>query len=297
VPHGQNTSEPPDPPRRGRLLPPVLTELIRQAREARLGDVAAHLAFDAMLAIFPFAIFLVTVVAFLPIHGLEDELTRLVREAMPAESAALLDGTIHSVVRSPNPRLLAISLAGSMWAATGGVNALTHALNKAYGVRETRGWVHVRLRALAITLLAVVLVIVGTASLLVGPSLVHRAAIALHLGDAPGRIYAVLRWPSIVITVSLALALLYWACPNVRQRFRFVTPGAALAVPLWIGLSLGFNVYLDRLGAGRFDRTYGALGAGVVLMLWLYLVATIVLLGGMLNAVIAREHGEAITEG
>jgi membrane protein len=230
------------------------------------------------------------VVAFLPIHGLEVELLRLVREALPTESAALLDGTVRGVVRTPNGRLLALSLAGTTWAATGGVNALTHALNRAYGVRETRAWLRVRLRAMAITLLAAALVIVGTLSLLVGPSLVDRAATLLHLGAGPARVYAWLRWPSIVLTVWLALALLYWACPNVPQRFRSVMPGAALAVPLWIALSLAFNLYLDHLGAGTFDRTYGALGAGMVLLVWLYLVASIVLVGGMLNAVVVRDR-------
>src|SRR5262245_51088341 len=129
-------------------------ELVREARQSRLLDAAAQLAFNALLAVFPFAIFLVTVVGFLPIDGVDDEIISMLHEVMPDEAASLFDATIQGVVKVPNRVLLVASLVGSVWAASGGVAALSSALNRAYGAHETRGWVAVRLRAIVITLAA-----------------------------------------------------------------------------------------------------------------------------------------------
>jgi membrane protein len=278
---------------RGMTLARFFSELYHETIANQLFDVAAQLAYNALLGLFPFIIFLITVLAFLPLKGAADELARLIHEIAPTEAAPLLDQTMRAVVTNRHGRLLAVSLVGSMWAASSGVAALTSALNRAYDTRETRSWFRVRLQSLVITLFSVVMLVVGAVALLVGPGVVEHLAEWFHLGSLPLTLYYWLRWPSIVVVMSLMLAVLYWACPNLHQRFRLLTPGSVVAIPLWIGVSLGFNAYVNTLGSGSINRTYGALGAGVVLMLWIYLSSLIVLLGGEMNAILERASPES----
>jgi membrane protein len=278
------------PGMRGLPLRVFARELLDEVRENALLDVAAQLAFNATLALFPFAIFVVTVLGFLPLRGVLDRVLELLHHVVPPEAAPLLDQTVRGVVRTRNLRLLLAGLVGSIWAASGGVASLTTALNRAYGVRESRPWLLVRAQSLAITLLVTVLVVMAVAAMIVGPTWVERASAELGLGRGPAVVWWWLRWPSIVVTMALLLGILYWACPDVRQRLRLVTPGSVTAIPLWIALSSLFNVYVGRFGT--FNRTYGALGAGVVLMLWIYLTGLVVLVGGAINAIVARHSPE-----
>jgi membrane protein len=277
---------------RGMTLRRFLREVARSFGENQLKDVASQLAYASLLAIFPFAIFVFTVIGYLPVSGAESEIYHLIHTFVPQESAVLIDGVLESATAGRSGTLLALSRVGSMWAASGGVAALAAALNRAYGVRETRSWIHVRLESFALTIFGAVVVIVGTVSLLVGPELVGKVEALLHAGHSVSRLYGWLRWPSVVLAMSMMLALLYWACPNVKHSFRFLTAGSLTAVPLWIASSLLFNVYVSRLGAGSLNRTYGALGAGVVLILWMYVSGFIVLLGGAMNAVVERSEWE-----
>src|SRR5213079_1420495 len=113
----------------GMSLRRFFAELKDEIVENRLTEVAAALAYNSILALFPFVIFLFTILAFLPVQGIADEIMGVVRTTMPGQAAGLVEQTVNGVVRNPSPRLLAISLAGSMWAASGGVQSLTTALN------------------------------------------------------------------------------------------------------------------------------------------------------------------------
>jgi membrane protein len=276
----------------GMSLRRFLHELVHEILEHRLIDVAAQLAYNSILALFPFLIFLFTILAFLPVQGAADEILEVVHHTMPGQAAELVDATVNGVVRNPSPRLLAISLVGSIWAAGGGVAALTSALDLVYAAPETRSWLRVRAQSLLVTLLATVLVIVATVGMVIGPHLVERISSWVGLGGVAAAAWRWLRWPSTVLAMSLLLAMLYWACPNVRRRFRIITPGSVIAIPVWIGVSELFSLYVSHFGS--FNKTYGTLGAGVVLLTWIYLTGLIVLVGGAMNAIIERAAPEGV---
>lgn len=270
-----------------------LGELWRTFLASDTLDLAAQLAFYSVLALFPFAMLVATVVALLPIPGLCGELQQVVQRFAPSVAAPLLGAAARNVVTGGSLPLLLFGVAGTLYSASGGVAALTTALNRAYGVPETRSWWRVRARSLGITLLVAVLTILLPVALLVGPGAVAWLADLLHLGRAWAVAWAWLRWPFAVALMIVLLAFLYWACPNVQRRWRLLTPGSVIAVPLWILTTLALNAYIQRLPS--FNRTYGALGTGIALLLWLQLSATVIVVGGQMNAVVARLSPELPT--
>lgn len=275
-------------PARLRRLGRFLREVWREILHDELLDIAGQLAYSSLLALFPFLIFLTTMLGFLPIHGVAERLLADLRAVLPAGALPVVEETVRGVVSDQKPWLLALSIAGSVWVASGGIGALTTGLNHCFDVRETRSWVHVRLRAIAITLGATILLIVIAVAFMIGPALVERAAAFLGLDRLVAIVWAWLRWPAAVVAMSVLLAVLYWACPNVDQPFRLFTVGSLFAVPAWIGVSLLFNLYVTHLGS--FNKTYGALGTAVVLLIWIYLSALIVLIGGEMNAVLWKSR-------
>jgi membrane protein len=273
---------------RGLSLKQFARELWGQISRNRTFDLAAQFAYWSLLALFPFAIFLLTIIGYIPLHGLDSQLLEVIHGVMPAQAASLFERTLHEVIGRQRGWLLAFALVGSVWSATGGMASTLTALNRAYGVEETRPWWKRKLLCIAMTIGAALLMIVSTAALLIGPALVHNAMALLDLGGAFDVVWRWIRWPIVVVGLLFAIALVYYFLPNVKQKFRIITPGALVSVGLWMILSFAFNVYVSHFHA--YAKTYGTLGAAVVLMTWLYLTGLVIILGGEINAVFDRHH-------
>lgn len=256
----------------------------------RSKDLAAQLAFWALLATFPFTIFLLTLIGYVPLHGVEQQLLGMVYKVMPEQAAALLDKTVHEVLHRQRGWLVLVSLVGWMWSASGALGSAVNALNLAFGVTETRPWLKRRVMFVALTAAAAGAIIVATSGLVFGPGLLK--AIMKFFGFGGGKkalaVWAWIRWPIVVGDVLVLLACVYHFLPNLRgRRFRVISPGAIAAVLVWIAGSLAFKGYVAHFGS--YAKTYGTLGGAVVLILWLYLSAFVVVLGGEVNA--AWEEG------
>ncbi len=251
-------------------------------------DLAAQLAYFAILAIFPFAMFLLTLVGYIPLHGLDSKILHSIYSVMPPAVAKLCDSTLHEIVGKQHGWLLWSTLAFALWTASGGASGLITALNRAYDVSETRPAWRVKLRALAVTLGGVVAIIVATTALLVGPTIVRRIWGFFGIGGAFDQIWAVLRWPVAAMAMMTMVACVYYFLPNVKQKWRFITPGSTVAVLAWILASLGFRLYVSHFNS--YARTYGALGTVVVLLVWLYLSGLMIIMGGEINAILDRVH-------
>jgi membrane protein len=251
-------------------------------------DLAAQLAYFAILAIFPFAMFLLTLIGYIPLHGLDQRILGTLYAVLPFDVAALCDSTLHEIVGKQHGWLLWSTLAFALWTASGGASGLITALNRAYDVAETRAAWKVKLRALAVTLGGVVAIIVATAAMLIGPELVRRVWSFFGIGGAFDSLWAVLRWPVATTALMTMVACMYYFLPNVKQKWRFITPGSTVAVLAWIVASVGFRLYVSHFSA--YARTYGALGTVVVLLVWLYLSGLMIILGGEINAILDRVH-------
>jgi membrane protein len=267
-------------------------ELLASVQRNESLDLAAQLAYYALLSLFPFGIFVLTVIGYLPLAGLERELMSLIYEAMPEEAAKLLDETLHEVLGRQRSGLLIVSLLGTLWSASGGISAAMTALNRAFGVRETRTYFRRKLLAITVTIFAALLIVVAAAALLIGPELLHIALTWLRLDSAFDGLWRWLRIPLALSAIISLLALVYRVLPAERQPRRFFCWGLATAVLLWVLASLGLRTYVGHFGA--YAKTYGTLGTAVVLMTWLYLSGLAVIIGGEVDAVLARRGSRSV---
>lgn len=254
----------------------------------RVKDQAAMLGFWSLLALFPFMIFLLTLMGFVPMHGLDQEVLELVHNVMPDDAAALFDRTMREVLHRQRGALLIVSLAGAVWTASGGMGGAMAALNLAHGVAETRPWWRRRLLGMAMTTSAALAITVATMFLLIGPNVLRWVLEIFDKGDEMASVWRWLRYPLATLDLLVMLACLYHFLPNTKNKFKLITPGSALAVLLWIAASVGFNFYVSRFH--KFTKTYGTLGAAIILLTWLYLSALVVLLGAEINAAIERTR-------
>lgn len=278
---------------RGMTVREFLRRLYRDVVDDAITDTAAQLSYYFLLSLFPFLFFVVTVSAYFPVRESADALIARLSYVMPDQAVALLREHIASLFGETRPKLVTFTLLAAVWTASRGVDALRKAMNLAYGVAETRPY----WRTQALAVLATVAGTLGWMVALTVLALGGRAGqwIANHyaLIDEVYLFWAWMRWPLILILVMVNAGVMYWVLPNIRLRFRIVSLGTMVGAVLWIGATWGFTEYVDHFG--RFNVTYGSIGGVVVLMLWLYISALILILGGEINALIDAAD-PAITE-
>jgi membrane protein len=263
-----------------------LAELVKAIHHHRLKDMAAQMAFWSLLALFPFCIFLLTIVGYIPLQGIEDEMLGLLHEVMPVEAWALFDRTVHEVLHRQHGLLLLVSLLFSVWSASSGMSSTLVALNRAWGVDETRPWWAIRLRSLVMIVVAALLIVIALVALLIGPNVLRTIYDWFDLGKLSVKVWAIARWPIIVTAMLTMLGGLYHFLPNVKRPMRLFTPGAAVAFGVWITASLLFRIYVSHFNA--YAKTYGTLGAAIILLVWLYLSSATVIIGCEVNVVLER---------
>jgi membrane protein len=247
---------------------------------------AAQLAYYFLFALFPFCLFLTTLLGYLPIPDLLDRLLATLGPMLPGEAFRLVQDNIRQLVSGPRGGLLSFGILAALWTSSGALTAIIDSLNRAYDVEEGRPFWKVRLTAIGLTVGLSVFIVVALVLLTFGPQIGGWVADLVGLGRAFELTWNILRWPVIVGLLILAMALLYYFAPDVEQEWTWITPGSALAVLGWLLASLGFAFYVNRFGS--YNATYGSIGAVIVLLTWMYMTALFVLIGGEINAEI--EH-------
>jgi membrane protein len=251
-------------------------------------QMAAALSYYFVMSLFPALIFLSAVVTYLPVPDLFNQALSLMSSFIPADSMGLVKRVLSDVVSPNRGTFLSFGLFGALWAASGGFSAAIEALDIAYDVEDNRPFWKTRPLAVGLTLLIGTLLLIALAVMIVGPRFGEWLAWRLHFS---GSVWPWL-WPYIHWTISvgftvLAIEALYYLAPNVKQRFLATLPGAVLAVVFWIALSYLLGFYFRRFA--NFNQTYGTLGAGVALMVWLYWTGFAMLVGAELNAELAKK--------
>jgi membrane protein len=182
--------------------------------------------------------------------------------------------------------LLTVGVLGALWSSSAALTAIIDTLNRAYDLEETRPWWKVRLLGMALTIGLAAFILTAFTLVVAGPELARLAADRLGLAQAVASVWAVAQWPIVFLLVAFGVALIYYFAPDADQDWAFITPGSALATGLWLLASLGFRFYVQNFG--DYNATYGALGAAVLLLLWLYVSGLAILVGAELNSEI--EH-------
>lgn len=271
----------------------AFTKAIWDLDQKHLLAFAGGLAYYFFISLFPLLIFLASVVSFLPIPGLFDQLLGLMALFVPADSMTLVSRVLGEIMASQDTTFLSVGLIGTVWTMSGGFAGMIDALNVAYDVREGRNFLVVRLLAIFLALLVGALVLVVLAAMLVGPRFADWIAYQLGLSPLVTVTWLYFRWIVAVTFATLAVELVYYFGPNVEQRkFIRTIPGALIAVGLWIGASYLFGLYLQHFA--QYSKTYGTLGAVVALLFWFYISSAALLIGAEINAEMIRQARERL---
>jgi membrane protein len=267
----------------------VLVRTVKRYLDHEMPDRAATLTFFSMMSLFPGTLVGVTL---LGIFGQQSIATRaadyLARHGANPTTARAVQETLHGVLETSGGALGA-TLAGSillaLYGASGAYSAAGRGLNAALGIREHRPFFGRKLTDILATVCVLVLILVTLVAVFLGGGVAHDLLGTLGLGDTGAKVWSYVRWPVALITAMITCALIYAFAPDVSpRRVRWISPGAALAVLLWIAASVGFAVYLRNFSS--YGAAYGAFGAAVVLLVWLYLGANAFLFGAEVNVVL-----------
>jgi membrane protein len=266
---------------------------VNETIEDNCFGMAAQLAYYFLFALFPTLLFLVALASFFPVENLIDEMVTWFGHVTPPDIMKIVTDQLRDLSESRDTGLLTFGLLAAIWTMSTAQNAIIGTLNRAYGISESRPFWKVRLLAIVLTLTMAIFLLLSFAMLIVGPGAFYAVADRVGLGWQAAYAWSILRWPVAFALVVTAVGLIYYAAPDAEQDWVWITPGSLLATTLWVAASLGFRYYVANFG--NFNETYGAIGGVMVLMMWLYITAFVILVGAELNAEIehASPHGKA----
>ncbi|HVO62995.1 MAG TPA: YihY/virulence factor BrkB family protein [Terriglobales bacterium] len=273
-------------------------EAASKASEADITGRAAQLAYYFFLALFPLMLFVLSALALAAgsNSALQQNLMNSLARFAPADAANLIRRTVEQTFHAAGGWKAALGLVGALWSASSGVSALMDTLNSAFETKETRSYVKRTAISLWMTVAGSVLVLAAIGLLLVGQEAAQHFASAGALGPIAKWAWIILQWPLLIFLMLVAFATIYYFAPNVEHpAWHWVTPGSAVGVTLWLVASFALRVYLHYFNT--YSKTYGALTAVIIVLLWFYLTGLVILLGGVINSIIehavSQQPGEA----
>jgi membrane protein len=271
-----------------------IKEVYREYNHDNVSDTAAVLGYYFVYSLFPFLFFLATLAAYVPhVQVSMDTVLARAHALVPSMAMSIIEKNLRALVAHPRPHLLTVGLAGTLYSASRGVDAVRRALNLAYDVKESRAFWKTELLAFGMTISCAVLVLFGIAALIAGGDVGLWAAGKLDIARAYVLVWSWLRWPVTALLIMSCVALAYYLLPDVEQEFRFITPGSVLGTLVWLLSTWGFSQYAGHFGS--YNVTFGSIGGVVLLMTWFYLTAFIFIMGGEVNAILeaASDEGKA----
>ncbi|MBT2520278.1 YihY/virulence factor BrkB family protein [Arthrobacter sp. ISL-28] len=274
----------------------IAKKALREFSRDQCPDLAAGLTYYAVLSMFPA---LLALVSLLGIFGQAEKTTgallEIVQGIAPGTAMDAVRGPIEELTSSPAAGFtLVIGLATALWSASGYVNGFGRAMNRVYEIDEGRGFVKLRGTMLGVTLLSVIIVALLAVMLVVSGPVAEAVGGVLRLGGLFLTVWTIAKWPVIVLLVIVVIAILYYATPNVRQpKIRWMSVGSFIALMVFVLASLGFAFYVANFG--NYNKTYGAIGGVIVMLLWLWILNMSLLFGAEIDA--EMERGRQLQAG
>jgi membrane protein len=265
----------------------LFKQLLKKVTDDDIIGNAAQIAFYFSFAIFPLLLFLMSLLGIIlnDKKDLQSELFLILAQVMPRSAFDLVKSTLDEVTTNATGGKLSIGVLITLWSASAGIDNMRGTLNEVYNLTETRSWIRAKLTSLCLTLAIGVLILI-TLSFLVYGSQIFASVLPV---DSPYVLQG-LEWLAILVLLLLAFALIYNFAPNHSPfQWKWITPGAVIGVVLWVIFSGAFRLYLRYFDS--YAATYGSLGAMIILMLWLYLTALVILIGGAVNAILDDKSG------
>ena len=269
----------------------ALKRSAKEFKKDHLSDWAAALTFYAVLAIFPaLLVFVALVGLFGKYPQTTNELLKIVKELGPSSAVDTFRKPVEGVVRNRGgaSALLGIGLLGAVWSASGYVGAFMRAANRIYEVEEGRPPWKLRPIQLLVTLAMVLGAALVAIAVVVSGPVARSIGDAVGLGDTAVTVWNIAKWPVLAVVVVTMFAVLYYAAPNVRVRFRWLSPGGVAALLIWLIASGAFAFYVANFGS--YNATYGSLGGVIIFLVWMWITNLAVLLGLEFNAELERSR-------
>ncbi len=256
---------------------------IRGLMEGYITTRAAAISYSMFLAIFPFLIFLFTIIPFIPISNFQQSLLEIIREFMPSLAYESVKETIVDIITRPRSSLLIFNLILTLYFSTSGANSLIEAFNNTYHTLETRSMFRQYLISLFIVFIISFLLILTVVLITLGPTLlIWLLPASLENSLFILIILEILRWLIVIGLLLMAVSSLFYLAPVRRKHFRFISAGSMLATILIVITTLGFNFYVDNFST--YNAFYGSLGTLMIVLIWIYINAISLLVGFELNA-------------
>ncbi|SFB16474.1 membrane protein [Lentibacillus halodurans] len=263
-----------------------IKKLFQRIMEGDIFGLGAQLAYFLLLSLFPFLLFLMTLVGYLPLET--QNITNFIEQYAPGEISRLINENVTELVNNQNRSLLSIGIIGTLWAASNGINAIMRGFNRAYEVEEDRSFIVVRLIAIILTIAMILVICMAFLLPVFGKMIGEYVFTFFGASESFLNIWDTMRWLISSTVIFIVLVALYKMAPNKRIYFKNVVWGALFATIGWQLASMVFSFYVNSMA--NYSATYGSLGTVIVLMIWFYLSGIIIMIGGVINAILREKR-------
>ncbi len=260
---------------------------VKGIQKGSITQRASSLSFNFFLALFPAIIFFFTLIPYLPINDFQTTLFSILQSVLPENAFETVKSTISDILTNKRSGLLSVGFLMTLYFATNGVNAVIDAFNKSYHTLENRTWIKQRLISVFLVIILAVLLITAIALITVGSFLLnYLVKYGLLKGEITIYLLFASRWIILLAMLFFGISFLYYFAPAKKKRFRFISAGSTLATFLILITTFGFNFYVTNFS--EYNALYGSIGTLIIILMWIYFNAIILLIGFELNASISN---------
>jgi membrane protein len=278
----------------------------KEVSEDHVSAFAGNLTYKGLFAVFPFFTFLLSLLGLFNATDLVNTMVDKLSGVAPQTATQFIKGQLLSITQSQAESAFTfgaiISILLALWGVSGAFRSVMEAMNVMYEVEEDRPFWKVYGLSIFMSLAVIVLLLGALVLVVFGKSIGVTVADLVGLGSVFATIWSIVQWPIVACVVLFAFALIYYFAPAAKQKFRWISPGSLLAFVFWLVFSLLFSLYVSTFGGSSYSDTYGSLAGVIVLMLYVYYSALIMLVGAEMNQVIewhipgGKNEGEKIPE-
>jgi membrane protein len=279
---------------KGYRVGPLLKKTGQEILDDNVLGLAAQTAYYFFFSLFPLLLFTTPLIgAFGDPQTIIDWVTGQAARVLPPDALGLVRGVVDDVVFSSGaPGLISIGIVLAAWTGSNVFNNLIYALNRAYDIEESRPWYVKRLIALACVIVAGVVLLIASTIMLAGPEVINWVSSLVPGFERTRSVWMIVQYPLAFVMLVGVMWMIYYFLPNLRQRKLQVLVGATVASALWVLVTLAFRAYVVNFAS--YNKTYGTIGAVIILLTWMYLTMLVILAGGELNSEL--HHGTGSTK-
>ena len=276
----------------------------KEVSEDHVSAFAGNLTYKTLFAIFPFFTFLLSLLGLFNATSLVNDMIDYLSGVMPESATQFIKTQLLSITQSQAESAFTLgailSIALALWGVSGAFRSIMEAMNVMYEVEEDRPFWKVYGLSIFMSLAVIILMLSAFGIVIFGGSVGGGLARVIGLGNVFETAWSIVQWPIVACIVLFTFALIYFFAPAAKQRFTWISPGAVLAFVFWLLFSLLFSFYVGNFGS--YSASYGSLAGVIILMLYTYYSALIMLIGAEMNQVIewhipgGKDEGEKVSK-